>query len=506
MRVQQIKMGGGTKTGQNHEVDRARVVVIAGPGLGKMMGSMHPAGSLYERPTNINKVEEEMAGFRAVLEQSGVKVYDVREVLRWNTCVGHRVDLEEMAARCLTYELDRTSSYGMATDEKVLHYVGEEYKRHVIEEMSDGQLVNIIMTNPTVTLRESYRDTGFTARYSFDPLSNINFTRDQQITTRKGIVMGRLRSEQRRKEVDVLEFCHRKLGLEVIGRIPEPGFLEGGDFFPVGEHLCLIGVGPRSNLGACEYMMKNDLLGTSKVAVVKDEFELCQDRMHLDTVFNILDTDCCLMLQEMMGENSETRRMVDEYRRDSPDQEYYLARENIEFSQYITEQGFNIIPVSGEDQLKYGCNVLNLGNGLIIAVHKKTAREISRSPFFRGQIKLIEFRAITSMYGAVHCASQVVLRGDDDDDRVAKLPEIKPIARHEIMGGGDFGTRDDDAKPASCRLRVSGGRNTQPHGYAQKVYGRVRIPVSRTHVERDSLALPRVRFEDHQCLRLILYH
>lgn len=33
-----------------------------------------------------------------------------------------------------------------------------------------------------------------------------------QITTCKGIVMGRLRSEQRQLEVELMRFCHNKLG------------------------------------------------------------------------------------------------------------------------------------------------------------------------------------------------------------------------------------------------------------------------------------------------------
>jgi arginine deiminase len=56
---------------------------------------------------------------------------------------------------------------------------------------------------------------GFTATYKFSPLSNIVFTRDQQITTKKGIVMTRLSSAQRANEVKVMKFVHQKLGLKV---------------------------------------------------------------------------------------------------------------------------------------------------------------------------------------------------------------------------------------------------------------------------------------------------
>lgn len=211
-----------------------------------------------------------------------------------------------------------------------------------------------------VHVAPSYRDTGFTASYSFDPLTNVQFTRDQQITTRRGIVMARLRSVQRSKEVELLKFCFRKIGLPIVGARPiavsplvtlippashhdpfspwvfytspspppapphapvagevkEPGYLEGGDFYPAGKDLCFIGVGLRSNIEAVEQLLREDLFGTTKVAVVRDELECSQARMHLDCIFNIVGDDVCLLAEDVIGEASPMRRVVDEYERD----------------------------------------------------------------------------------------------------------------------------------------------------------------------------------------------
>jgi arginine deiminase len=52
--------------------------------------------------------------------------------------------------------------------------------------------------------------------------------------------MGRLRSAQRQREVQVMRFCFNKLGLNVVGEVVEPGFLEGGDFFPVSPDLAMV--------------------------------------------------------------------------------------------------------------------------------------------------------------------------------------------------------------------------------------------------------------------------
>ena len=62
----------------------------------------------------------------------------------------------------------------------------------------------------------------------------------------------------------------------MIGGIEEGGFLEGGDFFAAGEDLALVGIGLRSNFEACQQLMDRDLLGTHRLAVVKDENECHQ--------------------------------------------------------------------------------------------------------------------------------------------------------------------------------------------------------------------------------------
>jgi len=221
--------------------------------------------------------------------------------------------------------------------------------------------------------------------------------------------MGRLRSPQRNLEVSLMRFCLEKLGLDVIGAIEEPGYLEGGDFFPVSPDLALVGIGLRSNVEACHQLMEQDLLGTRRFGVVRDDYEQHQDRMHLDCVFSVLSDTCCIMLEEMTGEDAPTRRLVDEYSK-GPDGKYALQRSGVEFSRFMKENGFHIIPIAPQHQLEYGCNVLNLGDQRVISVHMETARQIVQSPHFTGDVQCIDYSPITSMYGAVHCSSQVVKR------------------------------------------------------------------------------------------------
>ena len=350
---------------QRSENDAAKSVIVCEPGLPKMMGALHPAGSLYERPVNLETSKIEHAAFRQALRREGVFVLTVRQVLLHGlaTNLRYRLDLEDYAMGCLRYRAADPAhphTGPLAPGEAPVidqYFLSDEYKRIALEKMDPEQLIDVIMTNPTVDIKPSYRDTGFTAEYTFSPLSNLVFTRDQQITTAKGIVMASLRSKQREREVSLMKFVFRKLGIAVTGEIREPGYLEGGDFFMAGADLCFVGVGLRSNFAACRQLMDEDLLGTRRLAVVRDGLEQSQDRMHLDCAFSILGEDCVLMLDERMGEASPTRRVVDEYAREG-DGPYALAREGVEFSRYLRENGYNIIPIAAADQLKYACNTL----------------------------------------------------------------------------------------------------------------------------------------------------
>lgn len=262
----------------------------------------------------------------------------------------------------------------------------------------------------------SFRDTGFTARYAFDPLTNVQYTRDTAVTTARGVVLTRLRSPQRQFEVELLSFCFQKLGLPVVGAIKAPGFLEGGDFFMAGR-VAFVGVGMRSNAEAAQQLMDGDLVGTRYVALVRDDFERDQGRMHLDCMFNIVGDDICLLAADVVGEASPLRRTVDEYERAAdadagatPGQRYVLRRSGVEFSQYLRDAGFNLVLVGREHSMQYGCNVLNLGDSVVLASHAETARQLVRCPAFHGRVQVVDFADVTAMYGGLHCSSQVVRR------------------------------------------------------------------------------------------------
>ena len=116
-----------------------------------------------------------------------------------------------------------------------------------------------------------------------------------------------------------------------------------------------------------------------------------------------------MVLDEMIGEASPTRRLVDEYTLGA-DGEYAKSQSDVEFAHYLKGRGYNLITVTSEEQLKYACNVVNLGKSTILSCHMPTARKICRSHAFKGTVEFVPFTAITAMYGALHCSTQIVKR------------------------------------------------------------------------------------------------
>lgn len=102
------------------------------------------------------------------------------------------------------------------------------------------------------------------------------FTRDQQIITKKEIVLGEMNSHQRKNERLILQMFYESLKQKVIGEVPEDTRMEGGDFFVLNQEISLLGVGLRSKIERAIYLMENDLIGTKYFGVVNDENDLDQ--------------------------------------------------------------------------------------------------------------------------------------------------------------------------------------------------------------------------------------
>ena len=308
-----------------------------------------------------------------------------------------------------------------------MNYTSNEYKQEIINKLSDDQLVDIILNNPKYILSPTKLNTFIEPKsISFNPLGNLIFCRDQQITTKKGVVIGRARSSQRAGEHLIMKQVFENLNSTVLGILSkeydENAFLEGGDYFVAKNDLSMLGVGLRTSMKGAEYLMENDLLGTRYMAIIYDDEDKDQQRMHLDTYFNILSDEYVIVLDfdevqkfypnKKIGRkvylyDNEAKYPIESNNRDIPKKvgKYKLIKIYNKLYTFLEEKlKYKLIKVTHQQQIDYIINFLNIGNNEIISVNKDLKLFEKQT---NTKIMFLEFRPILNMYGAMHCITQV---------------------------------------------------------------------------------------------------
>lgn len=401
----------GAAPGQRAEYGKARVILMHEPGDEMFLGSVHPLAALFEEYFDYESAAREHAGYQQALRSKGIEVLLVRDVLMQGTqdengqpLEGEALDnLRALAKGCIDYRKEFLSAGDAAAQGPYLDYV--------LHSATPRDLVRVILFRPTLTLRAADVNTPYTATYQEDPLMNLFYTRDQSITTARGVVIGRMNSVQRRNEAAVVEFCLRKIGMTPIGAVggAEDAFLEGGDFLPFGN-MAFIGCGLRTTQTAIDQLMHNDWLGCDSLVVVRDRWRN-QEQMHLDTYFNVIDHDLATLVENRFAADPESEHYLtfDLYVRMGGDYEKAIA--DGAFLDFLNSGlGMTVIPISAADSRRYANNFLTVNAREIMAVD-------GQSPEFRQTLKdygvrvtWVPLPSLIKGYGAAHCMTQVLVR------------------------------------------------------------------------------------------------
>ena len=378
------------------EWDYAKAILMHTPGEELFNGVIHPYAGLFEYYFDVERAAEEHRGYIAALENNGIEVYTLRELL-------NQVPIEKLrscAKDALMYDITNMKDEDEAASEK--------YRMHIIGEMSRADLIRCILLRPTVTLYSTDNNTGFEAVYEQSPLMNLYFTRDQSITTPKGHIICRMNSMQRAIETQLVELCYEQLGVKPILSITGEGRLEGGDYLRGGT-ISFIGCGMRTNIEAIRQIMEADAFGHDTIAVVNDH-KWWQMQMHLDTFFNIIDKDLCTLGESRYyaKEGDPEWVTVDLYTRESGQKEYRLTQQDVPFVEFLTQQGYTIIPIKYEDEMHYANNFLTIAPRHIMAVGNQS--EALQQSFAEHNVKVewMPLETLIKGYGAAHCMTQVI--------------------------------------------------------------------------------------------------
>ena len=413
---------------QPSESTPAKVIIVHISKMESFICSLNPAASLYEDVTDEDQIRECFNNLKKYLKTKNIQLITVEDALLLK---GKEEELMRLARDSLNYEreskveeiieVDDRSRRRKASFDDYFLYSSDEYKESVIKKFSKKHLLNIILSRPTMKLKHIETDTYIEpTSITFNPLGNLVFCRDQQITTKKGVVIGRTRTSQRKYEHIIMKQVFKNLGINIIGEVQE-GYLEGGDFFVAKEDLSMCGLGLRTDAEGIKYLMENDLLGTRYMAICYDENDLDQQRMHLDTYFNILNDRNAVVIdfdevsvqanknvnrRVYFFDNDENTNAIESDREIIKNKigEYKLIKIYEDFYKFLDDVDFNYIKVTHEEQKQYMINFLNIGNNTIISVNKELGEKVKDLGII---VKYFDCKPILNMYGGMHCMTQV---------------------------------------------------------------------------------------------------
>ena len=412
---------------QLSESTPAKTIIVHVSKMESFICSLNPAASLYEDVTDEDEIRKCFKSLKDYLKTMGIKLITVEEALLLKE---NSSELMELAKNALNYERETKKEEIKEEENKkkrkssfddYCKYSSEEYKEKVLKKFTKKNLINIILTRPTMKLKHIKTDTFIeSTSITFCPLGNLVFCRDQQITTQKGVVIGRSRTSQRKYEHIIMKQVFKNLKVDIIGEVKE-GYIEGGDFFVARENLSMLGFGFRSDIIGANYLMEKDLLGTRYMALSYDENDKDQQRMHLDTYFNILNDNNALVIDfDEVGkhENKIIDRKVYYFDNDKDAKEITSDRDMIKnkvgeyklvkiydsFYKFLDEMKFNYIKITHQEQKEYMINFLNIGNNTVISVNKDLEKKVKDLGI---TVKYFDCQPILNMYGGMHCMTQV---------------------------------------------------------------------------------------------------
>ena len=433
---QEIKLP--VKFSQPSESTPAKTVLVHVSKMESFICSLNPAASLYEDVTDEDDIRACFNELGEYLKTKNIQLITVEDALLLKN---KEDNLMKLAKDSLNYEreteIKEEEEENKEDNDKekkrksslhdYMNFSSDEYKEKVLKKFSKKNLINVILTRPTMKLKHIETDTFIeSTSITFCPVGNMVFCRDQQITTKKGVVIGTSRTSQRKYEHIIMKQVFQNLGADIIGEIGTNGLLEGGDFFVAREDLSMLGIGLRTDFNGASYLMKNDLLGTRYMAICSDENDLDQQRMHLDTYFNILNDNNAVVIdfddvQKQENKKANIDRKVYYYDNDKNAKEIESDKEDIKnkvgeyklikiydsFYKFLDEMKFNYIKISHQEQKEYMINFLNIGNNTVISVNKNLEKKLKDNGCDIITVKYFNCQPILNMYGGMHCMTQV---------------------------------------------------------------------------------------------------
>ncbi len=121
---------------------------------------------------------------------------------------------------------------------------------------------------------------------------NMTYTRDLATVFRSGAVLMSPHLTGRRGDEEILGRAFERLGVPLLGRIEQPGFLEGGGVTMIGDDTVVASLCDRANESGTAQLRELVLGGEARFFL---EVPLPPGHIHIDGIFMVLDRDLAVI-------------------------------------------------------------------------------------------------------------------------------------------------------------------------------------------------------------------
>ncbi|MGC8671965.1 MAG: arginine deiminase family protein [Thermoplasmata archaeon] len=344
---------------------KLKEIMIHRPSVEIEYAMLAPKPFLFERVFNVPKAVEEHMKLEEILKENGINVHRLDKEI-----INKSDNSETFRKMILDYLLKKVHFYGTIEDSSD----AEKNFRKNVEFFDSKTLFDLMVLEPSIILKSNNDHTfDYPSVYSNLPLANLYFMRDQQAVADNGIIIGNMKMEQRKREIDITKFVIENVfEIKDAFEIDKKGHFEGGDFMPAGD-FSIIGIGSRTDEEGAYQAMFSGKIDSDEIFIVENPvYDFAKENkmvnMHLDTYFNIAGNGIAITSTYLA---KIARGTI--YSKESR-ANYKKSGESTLF-EYLKSKDFNFIDLSIPEQLAYSSNFLTLADRKIITVNVRKVIE-----------------------------------------------------------------------------------------------------------------------------------
>ena len=292
------------KLGVYSEVGKLHRVMVCSPGVAHTRLTPENCNSLlFDDVLWVNQAKRDHYDFQTKMRDRDVEVLEMHDLL--TETVQNPEALQWILDRKIT-----PNSVELSSMQELRSWLEDLAPRKQAEFLIGGVSVNDLPAELQGGSKEIMSASHGRAGFALPPLPNTMFTRDTTCWIYGGVSLNPMFWPARRQETLLTSAIYKYHPLfanedyQVWFGDPDKNYgeatLEGGDVFPIGKGVVLVGMGERSSIQAIEQLALSLFKNKAAERVIVAVLPKARSAMHLDTVFTFCDRDLVNIFPEVV--------------------------------------------------------------------------------------------------------------------------------------------------------------------------------------------------------------